>query len=56
MNAGELYLPGLTIKLSETPGKLGPVPTAGQHTEEILTDLLRYPPERIAHLRETGVI
>src|SRR5207244_3924388 len=24
--AGELYLPGLTIKLSETPGKLGPVP------------------------------
>ena len=34
--AGEMYLPGLTIKFSKTPGKLGPVPTPGQHTDEIL--------------------
>jgi len=36
--AGEMYLPGATIKMSKTPGGVAPVPTPGQHTDEILAD------------------
>ncbi len=54
--AGEMYLPGLTIKFSKTPGKLGPVPTPGQHTDEILGGLLGYDETRIAELRAARVI
>ena len=34
--AGEIYVPGVTIKMSKTPGRVGPVPTPGQHTDEVL--------------------
>ena len=54
--AGEMYLPGLTIKFSKTPGKLGPVPTPGQHTDEILGALPGYDADRIASLRAAHVI
>jgi formyl-CoA transferase len=54
--AGEKYLPGLTIKFSKTPGKLGPVPTPGQHTDEILGGLLGYGEEKIADLRAARVV
>jgi crotonobetainyl-CoA:carnitine CoA-transferase CaiB-like acyl-CoA transferase len=54
--AGEMYLPGLTVKFSKTPGKLGPVPTPGQHTDEILGDLLSYDAARIEELRAQQVI
>lgn len=54
--AGEMYLPGLTIKFSKTPGKLGPVPTPGQHTDEILGGLPGYDAARITALREAGVV
>jgi crotonobetainyl-CoA:carnitine CoA-transferase CaiB-like acyl-CoA transferase len=33
-----------------------PAPTLGQHTEEVLGDLLRYSPERIAALRAAGAL
>ncbi len=54
--AGEVYVPGLTIKLSEAPGRLGPVPTPGQHTDEILSPLPNYDAARIAELRAQHVI
>src|SRR5919198_4125866 len=54
--AGEMYLPGLTVKFSKTPGKLGPVPTPGQHTDEILGGLLKYDDAKIAALRAANVI
>ena len=54
--AGEMYLPGLTIKFSKTPGKLGPVPTPGQHTDEILGALPGYDADRIASLRAAGIL
>jgi crotonobetainyl-CoA:carnitine CoA-transferase CaiB-like acyl-CoA transferase len=54
--AGEWYVPGLSIKFSETPGGLGPVPTPGQHTEEILGSLPNCNPERIEQLRAQKVI
>src|SRR5438105_4920196 len=40
--AGEMYLPGATIKMSKTPRRVGHVPPPGQPTEEVLASLLRY--------------
>jgi crotonobetainyl-CoA:carnitine CoA-transferase CaiB-like acyl-CoA transferase len=54
--AGEMYLPGATIKLSKTPARVGPVPTPGQHTEEILGGLLGYDRAAIDTLRRAGAI
>jgi crotonobetainyl-CoA:carnitine CoA-transferase CaiB-like acyl-CoA transferase len=42
--------------MSATPGRVGPVPTPGQHTDEILASLLNYDASRIAALRSAKVI
>ena len=42
--AGEMYVPGATIKMSKTPGRVGPVPTPGQHTDEVLSRAARLRP------------
>jgi CoA:oxalate CoA-transferase len=54
--AGEIHVPGLAVKMSATPGRIGPVPTPGQHTDEILTSLLNYDAERLQSLRSAKVI
>ena len=54
--AGEMSVPGVTIKLSKTPGRLGPVPTPGQHTDEILSSVLGYDAATIATLRQDGAV
>ena len=54
--AGEMHVPGLSIKFSKTPGGLGPVPTAGQHTHELLCRLPGYDDTRLRQLRAAGVI
>jgi CoA:oxalate CoA-transferase len=54
--AGEMYVPGVTIKLSKTPGRLGPVPTPGQHTDEILRSVLGYDDAMIDGLRQQGTV
>jgi crotonobetainyl-CoA:carnitine CoA-transferase CaiB-like acyl-CoA transferase len=54
--AGEMYLPGPTIKLSRTPGRVGPVPTPGQHTAEVLGRLLDYDGPKLDALRQAGAI
>jgi crotonobetainyl-CoA:carnitine CoA-transferase CaiB-like acyl-CoA transferase len=54
--AGEIHVPGLPVKMSATPGRVGPVPTPGQHTDEILVSLLNYDASRIASLRSAKVI
>ncbi len=54
--AGEIYAPGVTIKMSATPGRVGPVPTPGQHTDEILGGLLEFDAEKLAALRKAKVI
>jgi CoA:oxalate CoA-transferase len=54
--AGEMYLPGATIKMSKTPGRIGPVPTPGQHTDEVLSRLLGYDCATLDELRQTKVI
>jgi crotonobetainyl-CoA:carnitine CoA-transferase CaiB-like acyl-CoA transferase len=54
--AGEMYLPGATIKMSKTPGRVGPVPTPGQHTDEVLTGILGYDRAILQELRQAKVI
>src|SRR2546426_8278397 len=54
--AGEMYVPGVTIKLSKTPGRVGPVPTPGQHTDEVLHDVLGYDRATIDAFRERGAV
>jgi crotonobetainyl-CoA:carnitine CoA-transferase CaiB-like acyl-CoA transferase len=48
---------GLPVRLSETPGSLRlPAPEFGQHTEEVLIDLLGYDWDEIARLKDAEVI
>ena len=54
--AGEMYLPGATIKLSKTPARVGPVPRPGQHTDEVLGGLLGYGRAALDALRHAGAI
>jgi formyl-CoA transferase len=54
--AGEMYLPGATIKMSKTPGRVGPVPTPGQHTDELLSRILGYDRAILEELRQVKVI
>jgi crotonobetainyl-CoA:carnitine CoA-transferase CaiB-like acyl-CoA transferase len=51
-----MYLPGATVKLSRTPARVGPVPTVGQHTDEVLGGLLGYDRAALDALRKAGVI
>ena len=54
--AGEMYLPGATVKLSKTPARVGVVPTPGQHTDEVLGRLLGYDSTTLDALRTAGAI
>jgi CoA:oxalate CoA-transferase len=54
--AGDVYVPGVTVKMSHTPGRIGPVPTPGQHTDEVLAGLLGFDATRLRSLREAKVI
>jgi CoA:oxalate CoA-transferase len=54
--AGEIHAPGVTVKMSKTPGRVGPVPTPGQHTDEVLGGLLGLDAAKLAALRQAKVI
>ena len=54
--AGEMYVPGVAMKLSATPGQVGSVPSPGQHTDEVLGRLLGYDAETLTALRAAKVI
>ena len=54
---GTIQMVGMPVRLSETPGSVrAPAPELGQHTEQILVDLLDYDRDRIANLRRQEVI
>ena len=54
--AGKTFLPGIPIKLSETPGTIRePAPLLGEHTADILNDFLGYSPEQIETMKEQGL-
>ena len=49
--------PGNPIKLSRTKNEMfTPAPTLGQHTDEVLTELLKYSSDTIAQLRKQGSV
>ncbi len=54
--AGEMYVPGATIKLSKTPARVGAVPTPGQHTDEVLREVLGYDAAKLTALRGVRAI
>jgi CoA:oxalate CoA-transferase len=55
--AGKMRIAGSPIRLSETPGEVRfPAPLLGQHSAEILKDLLGLSGEEIEQLREEGII
>jgi crotonobetainyl-CoA:carnitine CoA-transferase CaiB-like acyl-CoA transferase len=54
---GPTQVVGVPIRLSETPGQLRrPAPEFGQHTEEVLTDVLGYSWDDVARLRAADAI
>ncbi len=54
---GTLRLAGIPIKFSETPGVIRrPPPLCGQHSDEVLAELLGYSADRIEELKARGVI
>ena len=54
--AGKLKMPGTPIKMSETQGNVRtPAPLLGQHTDEILKELLGYSEEKIQELRNANI-
>lgn len=55
--AGKLKMPGIPVKLSETPGEIRmPSPLLGEHTSEILSEFFGYDEEKINELRKANVI
>lgn len=53
---GRIKVPGVPVKLSATPGRVGgPPPLLGEHTDEVLSGL-GYSPEQIARFRASGVL
>ena len=54
--AGHLKMAGVPIKMSETQGKVvNPAPLLGQHTHEVIKELLGYSDEEIKLLEEEGI-
>ena len=54
---GKVRIAGSPIHLSETPGEVySPAPLLGQHSEEILKDVLGYSKEAIDQLQREGII
>jgi crotonobetainyl-CoA:carnitine CoA-transferase CaiB-like acyl-CoA transferase len=54
--AGSMKVVGLPIKLSQTPATIKtPAPLLGQHTNEILQEVLSYSKETIEHLKHKNV-
>jgi crotonobetainyl-CoA:carnitine CoA-transferase CaiB-like acyl-CoA transferase len=54
---GKTQVVGMPLRLGQTPGSVRlPAPEFGQHTEEILTELLGYSWERVGALKDAQVI
>jgi crotonobetainyl-CoA:carnitine CoA-transferase CaiB-like acyl-CoA transferase len=55
--AGTITVMGVPVRLHDSPGGAAMAPPLlGQHTEEILTGLLRMPKSRVEQLRAAGVV
>ena len=55
--AGTVKMVGAPVRLSETPGSVRtPSPMLGEHTEEVLRELLGMDQQAVTALRDKGVI
>jgi crotonobetainyl-CoA:carnitine CoA-transferase CaiB-like acyl-CoA transferase len=55
--AGKIKMVGVPVKYSDTPGTIRrPPPRLGQHTQEVLSEVLQYDLAEIERLRASGVI
>lgn len=55
--AGKIKMAGVPVKMSETPGSVDfPAPMLGQHTEELLNELLGLSQEQVAALRAKKIV
>jgi crotonobetainyl-CoA:carnitine CoA-transferase CaiB-like acyl-CoA transferase len=55
--AGPISVNGIPIKLSATPGEINDAPPVlGQHTDEVLSEVLGYTPSQIAELRQMKAV
>jgi len=56
-SAGPIQLTGFPYKLAQTPAELRhPPPLLGEHTEDVLTEMLGYSMEELARFQERGAI
>ena len=53
---GRTYVPGLTVKFSDTPGKIGPIPQPGEHNSEVYGEWLGHTETALTRWREEGII
>ncbi|MQF64905.1 CoA transferase [SAR202 cluster bacterium AC-409-J13_OGT_754m] len=54
--AGKIHVSGDIIKLGRSGSKIGPTPTPGEHTEQILGNILGYDQMKLRSLSEEGAI
>ena len=54
--AGSMYVAGKMIKFGRTPMVVGVTPTVGQHTRNVLKDILNYSDSYIESLQADSVI
>lgn len=54
--AGTMWVTGKMIKFSRTPMQVGSAPSLGEHTDQILTELLGYDSERVAALKAAKAV
>ena len=54
--AGTMWVTGKSIKFGRTPMVVRPTPTIGQHTKEILSNILDYSDDQIQALVDKDVV
>ena len=54
--AGTMWVTGKSIKFGRTPMVVNPTPLIGEHTRELLSDVLGYDDEKIGSLEDSRVI
>ncbi len=56
-SAGQVWMLGVPVKLSETPGRItSPPPRLGEHTVQVLRSVLGLAPSEIAELQRQGIV
>jgi formyl-CoA transferase len=51
---GKWFNVGMPIKLSASPAVIKRSPTLGEHTDEVLRDVLQYDEAKVSSLRQAG--